>query len=73
MLAGDSFTGQMFISLLAMLGGAFVREHMPVGRTIMRWRFALFALYLFSAVYSSLWLGGFLVVEPDVRRCGRDY
>ena len=34
-LAGDSFTGQLFISLLAMLGGTFVREYMPVGRKIM--------------------------------------
>lgn len=34
-LAGDSFTGQLFISLLAMLGGTFVREYMPSGRTIL--------------------------------------
>ena len=34
-MAGDSFTGQLFISLLALLGGTFVREHMPTGRTIL--------------------------------------
>ena len=30
-MAGDLFTGQLFISLLALLGGTFVREHMPSG------------------------------------------
>lgn len=29
MLVGDSLTGQLFISLLALLNGAFTREHLP--------------------------------------------
>ena len=34
LLVGDSYMGQLFISLLALLNGAFWSEHMPIGRNI---------------------------------------